>query len=159
LKIGDLVLKELQNERHWMRQLKPDHNSWQGWLKSQWQVYWTALPIGKEGEDFKCSADESQHLEFQQWSDKQNEAYNLKSEEIQLFKKKELELLREAYKQRWERQKRGFSANIGSWWGYIFDATRNSLAAVKNARNWELPTAFGPRSTISGIGPVVSPGN
>ncbi|MFM6618886.1 MAG: type III-B CRISPR-associated protein Cas10/Cmr2, partial [Dolichospermum sp.] len=24
--IGDLVLKELQNERHWMRQLKPDHN-------------------------------------------------------------------------------------------------------------------------------------
>ncbi|MFM6088731.1 MAG: type III-B CRISPR-associated protein Cas10/Cmr2, partial [Dolichospermum sp.] len=46
LKIGDLVLKELQNERHWMRQLKPDHNSWQGWLKSQWQVYWTALPIG-----------------------------------------------------------------------------------------------------------------
>ncbi|MFM6533695.1 MAG: type III-B CRISPR-associated protein Cas10/Cmr2, partial [Dolichospermum sp.] len=159
LKIGDLVLKELQNERHWMRQLKPDHNSWQGWLKSQWQVYWTALPIGKEGEDFKCSADESQHLEFQQWSDKQNEAYNLKSEEIQLFKKKELELLREAYKQRWERQKRGFSANIGSWWGYIFDATRNSLAAVKNARNWELPTAFGPRSTISGIGQVVNPGN
>ncbi|MFM6844017.1 MAG: type III-B CRISPR-associated protein Cas10/Cmr2, partial [Dolichospermum sp.] len=70
-----------------------------------------------------------------------------------------LKFLREAYHQRLEEQHRKFSVNIGSWWGYIFDATRNSLAAVKNARNWELPTAFGPRSTISGIGPVVSSGN
>ena len=160
LKIGDLVLNELQNERHWMRQLKPDDNSWQGWLKSQWQFYWTALPIGKQGIQLKSSAiDEQKDTEFQDWLDIQNGTYNLRTKENQLFKDKELDLLREAHKRRWKKYQRGFSANIGSWWGYIFDATRASLASVKNARNWELPTAFGPRSTISGIGPVVSPGN
>ena len=158
LKIGDLVFNELHDQRHWMKQLRSNHTTWKGWLKSQWQFYWTALPIGKLGEEFKCSADEKKHSEFEKWSDSQNEAYNIINNQNRLFKEKELELLREAHKQRWERQSRGFSANIGSWWGYIFDATRASLASVKNARNWEMPTAFGPRSTISGIGPVVNPG-
>ncbi|MBD2445442.1 type III-B CRISPR-associated protein Cas10/Cmr2 [Dolichospermum sp. FACHB-1091] len=158
LKVGDLVLKELQNERHWMRQLKPDDNSWQGWLKSQWQVYWTALPIGKPEEEFKCSANKNKNQEFENWSKAQNETYNLINNKNQLFKEQEKDLLQESYQVRKQIYKRGFSANIGSWWGYIFDATRASLASVKNARNWELPTAFGPRSTISGIGPVVSSG-
>lgn len=156
--IGNLVLNELQNERHWMRQLKPDHSSWQGWLKSQWQTYWTALPIGKPEEEFKCSANKNKNQEFENWSKAQNETYNLINNKNRLFKEKEKDLLQESYKIRQQIYKRGFSANIGSWWGYIFDATRASLAAVKNARNWELPTAFGPRSTISGIGPVVNPG-
>ncbi|MDB9523620.1 type III-B CRISPR-associated protein Cas10/Cmr2 [Dolichospermum circinale CS-1225] len=158
LKVGDLVLKELQNERHWMRQLKPDHNSWQGWLKSQWQVYWTALPIGK-GKQFKTAAiPENVDDQLQNWLNQQNQAYNV-SEKQKLFQSQELKFLRDAYDKRLEEQHRKFSVNVGSWWGYIFDATRASLAAVKNARNWELPTAFGPRSTISGIGPVVSSGN
>ncbi|MBD2576992.1 hypothetical protein [Oscillatoria sp. FACHB-1406] len=49
--------------------------------------------------------------------------------------------------------------NVGSWWAQYFDLTRLSLTAVKNARSWQLPTAFGPRSTISGIGPVVHANN
>ncbi|MDB9485191.1 type III-B CRISPR-associated protein Cas10/Cmr2 [Dolichospermum circinale CS-537/01] len=156
--IGDLVFKELHDKRHWMRELKPDHNSWQGWLKSQWQVYWTALPIGK-GKQFKTAAiPENVDDQLQNWLNQQNQAYNV-SEKQKLFQSQELKFLREAYDKRLEEQHRKFSVNVGSWWGYIFDATRASLAAVKNARNWELPTAFGPRSTISGIGPVVSPGN
>ncbi|WP_235335319.1 type III-B CRISPR-associated protein Cas10/Cmr2 [Aphanizomenon flos-aquae] len=159
LKVGELVLKELQKERYWMKSLDPNHTTWQGWLKSQWQTYWTALPIGKPEEEFKCSANENKNQEFETWSKVQNETYNLSNNENRLFKEQEKDLLQESYKIRQQIYKRGFSANIGSWWGYIFDATRASLAAVKNARNWELPTAFGPRSTISGIGPVVSPGN
>lgn len=158
LEVGDLVFKELHDKRHWMRQLKPDHNSWQGWLKSQWQVYWTALPIGK-GKQFKTAAiPENVDDQLQTWLNQQNEAYNV-SKKQKLFQSQELKFLREAYHQRLEEQHRKFSVNIGSWWAYIFDATRASLASVKNARNWELPTAFGPRSTISGIGPVVNPGN
>jgi CRISPR-associated protein Cmr2 len=148
----------LHDKRHWMRELKPNHNSWQGWLKSQWQVYWTALPIGKPEEEFKCSANKNKNQEFENWSKAQNETYNLINNKNQLFKEQEKDLLQESYQVRKQIYKRGFSANIGSWWGYIFDATRASLASVKNARNWELPTAFGPRSTISGIGPVVSSG-
>ncbi len=158
LEVGELVLKELQNERYWMKSLDSNHTRWQGWLKSQWQTYWTALPIGKPEEEFKCSANENKSQEFESWSKAQNETYNLINNKNRLFKEKEKDLLQESYKIRQQIYKRGFSANIGSWWGYIFDATRASLAAVKNARNWELPTAFGPRSTISGIGPVVSPG-
>lgn len=156
--ISTFVFYELHDQRHWMKSLTPNNTTWEGWLKSQWQFYWTALPIGKPGEEFKCSADENKDPEFQKWLDEQNKAYNLKFSKNQLFQEKEKELLREAHKQRWDRQKRGFSANIGSWWGYIFDATRQSLASVKSVRNWEIPTAFGPRSTISGIGPVVNPG-
>jgi len=158
LKISKLVFHELHDQRHWMGALTLNNTTWEGWLNSQWQFYWTALSIGKLGEDFKCSADENNHGEFAKWSDEQNKAYNLTFQENQLFQEKESELLREAYKQRWDNQKRGFSANVGSWWGYIFDATRQSLACVKNVRNWEVPTAFAPRSTISGIGPVVNPG-
>nr|WP_304511115.1 type III-B CRISPR-associated protein Cas10/Cmr2 [Dolichospermum sp. LEGE 00246] len=160
LKIGDLVFNELHDQRHWMKQLKSNHTTWKGWLKSQWQFYWTAVPIGKQGINLKSSAiDEQKDQEFQSWLNAQNEAYNLRTKENQLFKDKELDLLREAHKRRWKNYQRGFSANIGSWWGYIFDATRASLASVKNARNWEMLTAFGPRSTISGIGPVVNPGS
>ena len=50
-----------------------------------------------------------------------------------------------------------FSVNVGSWWPYAFSSTRTALAGAKNARNWTLPTAFGGRSTISGLGPVVHP--
>ncbi|MBD2667226.1 CRISPR-associated protein, Crm2 family [Richelia sinica FACHB-800] len=160
LKIGRLVFEELHDKRHWMPELQYNDTTWQGWLKSQWQFYWTAVPIGKLGIGLKSSAiDEQKDAEFQDWLDIQNGTYNLRTKENQLFKDKELDLLREAHKRRWKKYQRGFSANIGSWWGYIFDATRASLASVKNARNWELPTAFGPRSTISGIGPVVNPGN
>ena len=160
--ISKLVLEELQNERYWMRNLDANHSTWEGWLQSQWQFYWTALPIGKEGEEFNISADENKDQELQKWCEVQNKTYNLDKpvtgEGVKLFKDQELKLLREAYKKGWEREQRDFSANVGSWWGYIFDATRASLASVKNARNWQIPTAFGPRSTISGIGPVVNTG-
>jgi CRISPR-associated protein Cmr2 len=159
LKVGELVLKELQKERYWMKSLDPNHTTWKGWLKSQWQFYWTALPIGKQGEEFKCSANESKNQEFETWSRAQNETYNLINNKNRLFKEPEKDLLQESYRVRQQKYKRGFSGNIGSWWPYIFDATRAALASVKNARNWELPTAFGPRSTISGIGSVVNPDN
>ncbi|AFY51318.1 CRISPR-associated protein Cas10/Cmr2, subtype III-B (plasmid) [Nostoc sp. PCC 7524] len=157
LKIGDLVLKELQNKRHWMKDLDPNHTTWKGWLKSQWQFYWTALPIGK-GKEFKTAAiPEDLDELIQPWLTQQNQAYNVSKQQA-LFQKKELDFLREAYNKRLEEQGRKFSVNVGSWWGYIFDATRAALASVKNARNWEMPTAFGPRSTISGIGSVIHPG-
>ena len=159
LKIGDLVLNELQDERYWMKELNSNSTTWKGWLKSQWQFYWTALPIGKLGTEFKCSANANKNQEFEIWSKIQNETYNLINNENRLFKEQEKNLLQESYKVRQQKYKRGFSANIGSWWPYIFDATRVALASVKNARNWEVPTAFGPRSTISGIGSVVNPGN
>ncbi|WP_375473880.1 type III-B CRISPR-associated protein Cas10/Cmr2 [uncultured Nostoc sp.] len=156
--ISKLVFADLQTNRQWMPKLQLESSTWQGWLQSQWQFYWTALPIGKEGENLKNAAiPQDREVEFKIWLNAQNEAYNLGGKQ-KLFQQAELEFLREAYQQRWEKQSRRFSANVGSWWGNIFDQTRYALASVKNPRNWEILTAFGPRSTISGIGPVVNPG-
>nr|WP_304941010.1 type III-B CRISPR-associated protein Cas10/Cmr2 [Trichocoleus sp. FACHB-591] len=158
LEIGHLVLAELQGNRAWMRALQEDHKTWKGWLSRQWQTYWSAVAIGKEGEPFKNSAiPELQEPEFQPWMDAQNRAYGAGSDR-QLFQVAELAFLRAAYEHRLDTQGRKFSVNVGSWWPYVFDRTRASLAAVKNARTWELPTAFSVRSTVSGIGSAVHPG-
>ncbi len=158
--LGNLVFKELQTDRGWMPDLKLDSKTWTGWLNSQWQSYWTALPIGVEGENLKNAAIPSDRLdEFQPWQHAQNHAYNLLREKEQVFQPAELDFLRAAYQHHWETQGQEFSVNVGSWWPYIFDQTRFALTAVKNARTWQIPTAFGPRSTVSGIGPVVHPGD
>jgi len=47
--------------------------------------------------------------------------------------------------------------NVGLWWPEFMARLRHNLQAVKSARTWQLPSAFGPRSTISGIGPVLHP--
>jgi CRISPR-associated protein Cmr2 len=158
--LSDLVFDEVLEDRSWMPDLKKDHKTWKGWLNNQWESYWTAVPIGKEGEAFK-NADIPEELgeELEKWLKSQNEAYNLFSDKKKIFKPEELEFLRAAYQQRLDRQGRKFSVNIGSWWAPIFDQSRLALAAVKNPRNWQLQTAFGPRSTISGLGPVVHPEN
>lgn len=157
--LGKLVFHEMHYKRGWMPELQPDSSTWKNWLDAQWQTYWTALPIGKEGEVLKNAAiPQERQAEFQLWLDAQNQAYNLVDKKEKLFQDAEIAFLREAYQQRLEKQGRKFSVNIGSWWPYIFDQTRLGLTAVKNARNWQLPTAFGPRSTVSGLGPVVHPG-
>lgn len=184
--ISSLVLDDLQNNRYWMRELKTDSNTWAGWLDAQWQSYYVGVPIGKEEVELKSSeiyknnqnsdsqksaeeliAEETTSIKTQEelireektWIKTQNEAYNLLGKQA-LFLEKELTFLQEAGKIRQEQQNRHpFSANVGSWWAAIFDQTRLALASVKNARNWEIPTAFGERSTVSGIGTVVHPGD
>ncbi|MBR8829385.1 MAG: type III-B CRISPR-associated protein Cas10/Cmr2 [Gomphosphaeria aponina SAG 52.96 = DSM 107014] len=156
--IGNEVFNELHNNRNWQKDLKEDSNTWAGWLNAQWQTYWTAVPIGKKNEALRSSEIyQEDEAKDRSWTKEQNKAYNL-GEKQALFQEKELKFLRAKAKIRWETQKRHpFSANVGSWWSYIFDQTRLALTAVKNARTWEIPTAFGPRSTVSGLGPVVHP--
>ncbi len=155
MEIGDLVFQELQDNRHWMPGLQPDASSWKGWLKSQWQTYWSAVPIGSDEQPLKTAAlDENAQPDLQQWIDAQNQIYRSR-----LLEEAELTFVRRAYRLRQETVGRKFSINVGSWWSKIFDSTRLSLNAVKNARSWEIPTAFGPRSSISGIGAAVHPGD
>jgi len=136
--LGQDVLNELQKERHWMTNLKPESRTWKGWLESQWQTYWSAVPIGTKEQDL-----ETKNID-QAWIDLQNKAYDL-VEDKQLLLKAEREFFASVKPE----------INIGSWWANIFDQTRLAVATVKNARDWEIPTAFGPRSTVSGLGPVV----
>jgi CRISPR-associated protein Cmr2 len=152
-RLGGEVLTLLQQERRWMPGLQETDTAWNGWLDAHWQTYWAAAAIGKEGEDLKDTGIlRNQDSDRDPWVEGQNTAYNL-TEKTRLFLEKELAFLRATFAPK----KPG--VNIGSWWPYVFDQTRFALTAIKNARTWQMPTAFGPRSTISGIGPVVHPDN
>jgi CRISPR-associated protein Cmr2 len=156
LALGQLSLEELQN-RGWMPELTAEHTTWNGWLKAQWQTYWTAVPIGAPDQDL-ASSEIYQTETPDVWRDAQNAAYQL-TDKQRLFTDKETTFLQAAGKLRQERYgKYPFKVNVGSWWPYVFDQARHSLTAVKNARTWELPTAFSVRSTISGIGGAVHAG-
>ncbi|MEG4968673.1 type III-B CRISPR-associated protein Cas10/Cmr2 [Microcoleus sp. B6-A1] len=162
--LGNQVLKDLQNGgKPWMPNL--NHHTWDDWLKAQWQIYWTALPIGGVNTTLHHSPRKEQ---YKKWQEDQNKAARPKDD---LLVKSESEFLKAIYesalKEDWgdrhstatKYKSRQPNLNVGSWWGSIFDQTRFSLNAIKNARTWEIPTAFGPRSTVSGIGPVVHSGD
>jgi CRISPR-associated protein Cmr2 len=170
-KLGEDVFTEL-GESKWLRGLKQDSSTWNGWLDTQWQTYWTGVPIGVEGEKLKNTEilkkpDPEDARSEHPWVNKLNQQYGLnfedaedsedKSESRKLFKDEEIELLRAIYADRQQNDRWTFSANIGSWWGYIFDTARINLGALKNARTWQLPTVFSTRSTVSGIGAAVYP--
>jgi CRISPR-associated protein Cmr2 len=160
--LGEKVFQKLNdkpNQWQWMPNLPPGSPTWQGWIDAQWQMYWTAVPIGKQGEPMESAAipEDRYKLELKPWLTAQNQAYDLVVKK-QLFHPAELAFLRAAC-QPLEQHSREFSVNVGSWWPHIFDQTRLALSTVKNARTWKIPTAFGPRSTVSGIGPVVHPGD
>jgi CRISPR-associated protein Cmr2 len=143
----------------WRRELSAEANTWDGWLDNQWQTYWTAMPIGVVGEDLKNpNIPVENHQELDKWVNTLNTTYGISPDsKRKLFQDAEIEFLRHAYQERFTKQGRRFSVNVGSWWGDIFDATRINLTAVKNARNWQIPNAFSTRSTISGIGAAVYP--
>lgn len=184
LELGNKVWEKLPEE---MKTTVNKERLWDEWLKHQWQTYWTAIPLGNkspnpEGADAltrgqgsiltpeeKANPAKIQQTrkfkdQFLEWTKAQNQfclvqSLNIPDNAIDLstlvwnpsaFKDKtSCPTLAEltTYKQ----------FNVGLWWAYIFDQLRRSLTGVKNARSWELSSAFSPRSTISGIGPVLHP--
>lgn len=160
--LGHLVFDELKRKNNWMPDLKETSKTWKNWLDAQWQTYWTAVPLGDIEQPLKSTEiyQEAQKEEDHQWRDAQNKLCSLNNTKSSLFLDEELKFLQVAAKLRQEKQKRHpFSANVGSWWAYLFDQTRFSLSSIKSARTLKIPTAFGDRSTISGLGPVVHPDN
>lgn len=151
--LSNLVLTKVG----WGDDILATANCWDGWLDTQWQSYWTGLPIGNTSTNFKQSQKPPQNPRLFMWMVALNKTYGLENpnfsvhikddaakEILGLFRPAELNFLPDKT-----------NPNIGSWWGYIFDNTRLNLAAVKNARNWQLPTVFSTRSTVSGIGAAV----
>ncbi len=161
--LGDRVLKDLQGKNeNWIKNLNP--TTWDGWLKAQWQIYWVATPIGHPEMALSHAPPkgEADPAPYETWQAHQNAIAQPKNDLLipteQAFLKATYETTSQADG---TEQSLWFcrpNLNVGSWWAYIFDQLREQLAAMKNARNWTIPTAFGPRSTISGIGPVVHGG-
>ena len=153
LSLGKSVFGELR-KREWTRNLPEDSSTWNKWLKNQWQTYWTGLPIGSNNVK---PAELSNSLAASDWLERLNHISNL-PEEKKLFQPQDVEFqFIESVQQFLQQNSSNHSleVNVGSWWPYLFDQLRFAAASVKNSRNWKIPTAFLPRSTISGIGSVV----
>jgi len=156
LQLGDLVYQELHDRRRWMGELQAESRTWNGWLRHQWQPYWSALPLGHPEADLMRTVNGSAP-DLESWLQQQNRTCALDRQPADaLFSDAETQLL-QAVATRQEGQQQAVQVNVGSWWPYLFDQLRFCLSSVKSARVWKLPTAFGPRSTISGFGPVVYP--
>ncbi|MFS8911471.1 type III-B CRISPR-associated protein Cas10/Cmr2, partial [Synechococcus sp. H60.3] len=158
--LAERALEHLQLERRWLVQLRPEDPTWEGWLEHQWQLYWAAAPLGSPQQRLKDTAilKSQEPVERDPWVSAQNRTYHLTGER-QLFADAELKFLRISF---WDPQKQQHrqgkpGLNVGSWWAAAVEATRRLQAACKQARDWQLPVAFGPRSTVSGLGPVVHP--
>jgi CRISPR-associated protein Cmr2 len=139
-----------------MPSLEREDPTWNGWLKAQWQTYWTALPLGKEDLELEKAITQLD----ENWIKAQNQACNLplqpptnSNERQPLFLDKEKEFINKVQ----EITNKDISVNVGSWWPYTFDELRFALSSVKSARTWTIPTAFTMRSTVSGVGSVVTP--
>ena len=160
---------------------------WDEWLKHHWQTYWTAVPLGNKspnpegadaltrGQGQILTAEEQANSakiqqtatfkkKFLEWANAQNKFCQIQNLNIpddaiapstplwnpSAFDNQEscptlAELT--TYRQ----------FNVGLWWAYVYDQLRCNLEGVKNARSWKLPSAFSPRSTVSGIGSVLHP--
>jgi CRISPR-associated protein Cmr2 len=160
--LGTEVLEFLQeNNSQWQN---INRHTWDDWLKSVWQIYWAALPIGEISVDLDHSPRKED--KYHEWIKQENDF----SQPVDpLFDDAEFQFLEAIFKITIPAdpetdnepivkfRARQPNMNVGSWWPYIFDQLRFSVNGIKNARTWQIPTAFGPRSTISGIGSVVHP--
>jgi CRISPR-associated protein Cmr2 len=157
LEVGQLVFDRLQQERNWMPKLVKEHITWNGWLKTQWQSYWSAMPVGDKDCELTSHQIDVAKLKIRAdevWRKTQNLTFHVTTKR-ELFTPKEDEFLQIATQK--SRREYPLKANVGSWWPYIFDRTRKNVTAIKNARTWQLPTVFDTRSTISGLGSIVHP--
>ncbi|MGQ9866924.1 MAG: type III-B CRISPR-associated protein Cas10/Cmr2 [Pseudanabaenaceae cyanobacterium] len=152
--LGDRTFAAIRaQDPQWMPGLQPDGDTWGPWLKAQWQTYWSGYPLGDPQQELRSSdlyktADNRRD----EWTEAQNQ-FCLLSDKDAMFLEEERQFLVKAGELRKQKQHRNpFNANVGSWWAHAFDRLRQNLAATKNARSWELPTAFGVRSTVSGLG-------
>jgi CRISPR-associated protein Cmr2 len=158
---------------------------WDGWLKHQWQTYWTALPLGhalsepeklnvlSRGQgDILVATDRANPIKIQQlskikndflkWANAQNNFCQMKSIDVETaIDSSTLAWNPDAFNDQTCPTFAELSTyrqfNVGLWWAKVFDQLRRNLAGVKNTRTWELPSVFSPRSTISGIGVVLHP--
>ncbi|AFZ61069.1 type III-B CRISPR-associated protein Cas10/Cmr2 [Anabaena cylindrica FACHB-243] len=143
---GDLT--ELSDEflkpyRHELRLIQQEscwewNKLWNEQLKHTWEPYWAAVPLGSP--DLPLIKDKENSIFDETWIKVQQEiAYAL----IDLPSEAEANVYN--------------TLNVGTWWGSLQQRLRICLIAVKNTRNWQIPTAPGERSTISGQFSAVHP--
>jgi CRISPR-associated protein Cmr2 len=110
---------------------------WEAQIHNSWEPYWSAIPLGKVGQD----------LETLKENNNWNEDWLKAQQSIAQDQTIPTDQERDRYK----------TLNIGTWWGSTQQRLGSILKAVKTQRNWEIPIAPGNRSSISGQYSAVHP--
>jgi CRISPR-associated protein Cmr2 len=110
---------------------------WDTQINNSWEPYWSAIPLGKVGQDLEVLK------ENECWNEDWLKAQQAIAQDNTIPTKQE----RDHYKK----------LNVGTWWGSIQQRLGNTLKAVKAQRNWQIPIAPGNRSSISGQYSAVHP--
>ncbi len=107
---------------------------WEAQINHTWEPYWTAIPLGYPEQ--QLTIHEQANGAFDQtWKDNQETVAPSR------FDQPTPTTAEETFYH---------DLNIGTWWGNVQSRLGNAIQAVKNARSWQIPTAPGERSTISG---------
>jgi CRISPR-associated protein Cmr2 len=109
---------------------------WDSQLAHTWECYWVVVPLGKAPLDL-----EKIEGEFDAEWLKAQSAIAQPRTEIPTAAEQDL----------YDR------LNIGTWWGTLQARLGQVVQAVKNTRTWQIPTAPGERSTLSGQASAVHP--
>lgn len=101
---------------------------WEAQIESTWQPYFVAVPLGHPEQPHTSTGTNSKS-----WVDEQNV---IAQPSVPIPTKAELD----TYEQ----------LNVGTWWGSLQARLGQSMQAIKNTRRWQIPTAPGERSSLSG---------
>ncbi|WP_199249789.1 type III-B CRISPR-associated protein Cas10/Cmr2 [[Phormidium] sp. ETS-05] len=114
---------------------------WDAQINHTWEPYWTAIPLGYPEQ--KLAIDKKATGAFDQ-------AWKANQETVapSRFGQPTPTNAEETFYH---------DLNIGTWWGNVQARLGNAIQAVKNTRSWQIPTAPGERSTISGQFSAVYP--
>lgn len=127
----NLYYRELRHYNRWEWK-----SLWDSQIDHTWETYFSVLPLGHPQECFEV-VEAGQKLA---WINAQNElipgqkAIPTEIEQI-VFER----------------------LNVGSWWGSLQGRLGRAIQESKNTRNWQVPTAPGERSSISGYLSVLHP--
>ncbi|GAB4290305.1 MAG: hypothetical protein Fur0025_25060 [Oscillatoriaceae cyanobacterium] len=107
---------------------------WDAQINHTWEPYWTAIPLGYPEQKLAIKEDPNGAFD-QAWKDNQETVAPSR------FGQPTPTNAEETFYH---------DLNIGTWWGNVQARLGNAIQAVKNTRSWQIPTAPGERSTISG---------
>ena len=113
---------------------------WDVQIDRTWEPYWTAVPLGYPDESF-TTAKQADGFDSH-WKNNQEKIAPSHRDRPTPTPAEE-----SAYRH----------LNVGTWWGNLQSRLGQAIQAVKNTRTWQIPTAPGERSTLSGQFSAVHP--
>ncbi|WP_308256819.1 type III-B CRISPR-associated protein Cas10/Cmr2, partial [Geminocystis sp. GBBB08] len=115
---------------------------WEAQIDHSWETYFTAIPLGNPTQPL--TIDNINEVLIPPTSDDE-EGLTWKQAQENIANPRQDPAIPTEFE-----EKLYHKFNVGTWWGAIQARLGQSIQGVKNTRSWQIPTAPGERSTLSG---------